>query len=141
MKTTYKKEYSFPGFKHLSVAGFILFLLLSFKAYSQNYFMNFYPGSDTINIETVIVRNLSSGTTVSVTATDVLNIISPADVRYLASTGSKFEIFPNPANESFFIQFESPGSGQLSVSVCDVSRITSYNVCYTKLLRCIKRII
>ncbi len=108
--------------KSISIISMVsIILFFSPQAFSQDYVMEFYSLSDTINIQSVEVTNLSLGTTFALSAADAIHILSPADVRCLPESGSDFEIFPNPTNENFFVKFFAPESGQVSFSVADIS--------------------
>ncbi len=103
----------------ISLLGLILFLTFSLSGYSQDLLVNFYPGSDTVNIESVRVVNLSNNTIYSMNPEDALHIVEATDVRFLAESQNQFEIYPNPADESFFIQFAAVKSGVVNLCLSD----------------------
>lgn len=122
MKKIYLQSQAFICSKSMLRSFFsaIALLLLNYGVSAQDFFINFYPGSDTVNIESVKVENLSNETVYNMTSADALHVIESSDVRFIANSQNKCEIFPNPAESSFFVNFFAESDGLVSIIVFDI---------------------
>jgi uncharacterized protein (TIGR02145 family) len=104
------------------IKGLFIISLIAFcqtKIYSQDIFVNFYPGSDTVEISSIKVENLSNGTVYNLTSIDALHIIEASDVRFMSQSFNKCEIYPNPADGTFYINFVAEKSEDVVISLID----------------------
>lgn len=122
MKKIYLHSQHFKFGKLISQSLFAVttLLLINFGLYAQDFYINFYPGSDTISIESIKVENLSNETVYNMSTDDVLHVIESTDARFIAGAKNKCEIFPNPSDASFFVNFFAESDGQVSISIIDV---------------------
>jgi len=99
----------------------ILIVIIPFGGFAQNFYVSFFEGSDTVSLESVRVQNLSNDSSVWLGNTDILHVVSPSDLRFMSDADNHFLIYPNPSNDNFYINFESPVEGNVSVEIYDIS--------------------
>ena len=105
----------------------VLFVSCNNILFSQNYNLNFYSASDTVDIQYVTVRNLSNDSSLVINADDVINILSSEEMKYLSFTGDNFAVFPNPTTGDFFVNLAVPNIGYVVVELFDISGKLIYN--------------
>ncbi len=121
-----KKENITFNSKILKVTGIrfcilMMLLLINGFTFSQNYYLNFFAGSDTNNIQSVFVKNLANDSSIMVTGEDVVNLIPPSDLKFLGSSQSSFNVYPNPTTGDFFVNVNIPIVGNVEVEIYDIS--------------------
>ncbi|MDD3740842.1 MAG: FISUMP domain-containing protein [Bacteroidales bacterium] len=105
----------------------ILVLVLNNIAYSQNYYLNFFSGSDTLDIQSISVRNLSNDSIIVVNADDVVHLLAPDDLKFSYISQNDFSVFPNPTSGEFYVNISIPNAGNVLVELFDISGKRIYN--------------
>lgn len=103
---------------------FVLFLICNIsgnKVISQDYFLNFYSASDSIELYSVTIRNLANESSVEINADDIVHIVSPDDLKILSLSSTDFTVFPNPASEEFYVNLRIPGNEDITAELYDIS--------------------
>ena len=111
----WSKNYFF-NFRFVSL---ILIILSHSYIYGLNYTISFSGSGASTNIESVVVRNLTRGTTVTVPAGNVLNLTDiTTSSDYIANNNADgIKVFPNPISESAMISFYAKQNGKTQISV------------------------
>jgi uncharacterized protein (TIGR02145 family) len=121
-----KKLYVFPFF----LTTFLLIQFGTLKTYALNYTISFTGGGASTSVESVIVQNLTKGTTVTVTSGSVLNLSDCiSSVSNPSESVEGISIYPNPMTEKSIVSFYSKHTGatQINVFGLDGRKIISLN--------------
>jgi len=102
----------------------ILFAIaLTTSVHSQDYLISFEGSGDTTIIDSVIVNNITQGTSLIVDGSDTLRLVE--NVTGLKPVRDNKEnilyIYPNPAKEYCTVEFEAPQAGYITTEVYDIS--------------------
>jgi uncharacterized protein (TIGR02145 family) len=102
----------------LSIVALLLMLSVSANIYALNYSISFTATGASNSVESVIVQNLTKGTTVTVPAGNVLSLSDGLNaVNQLTANDESLKIYPNPTNENTTISFNSKLSGITQINV------------------------
>lgn len=105
----------------------IAFFLLSASTYAeqQHYDMTFAGRGETTTVETVVVENITQNTSLNLNGTDILRLTSqPTGIEETAANGAALTepiLYPNPAQDRGTLIFDAATSGQVLVSIADLS--------------------
>jgi uncharacterized protein (TIGR02145 family) len=103
----------------------ILTLLLMLSAASamqaQNFQVTFSASGQSSVVSTVTVSNLSSGTSLTMSGSDTLELIVGSGFQGLVGEPGELHIYPNPVHEVCVVQFDNPEFGNVNLRVCDLS--------------------
>jgi uncharacterized protein (TIGR02145 family) len=100
----------------------IFLLLLSRCIYSQDYLIHFAGTGGSTSVGNVDVENLTQGTSLTLTGTDILNlkgVLTPVNDEMLNLPGNYLKVYPNPATEHVTIEFNVIAPGNTIISVFD----------------------
>jgi uncharacterized protein (TIGR02145 family) len=109
------------------VASFLLFTF-PMKLYALNYTISFTGTGASTSVESVVVQNLTKGTTVTVPTGNVLNLTDVAtSVDNINAGAENISVYPNPMQEKSTISFfsKSAGIAQINVFSLDGKKIIS----------------
>ena len=83
-------------------------------AQAQDYLIDFAGTGASATVDSVQVKNLTQNTSLTLNGTDVLHMMGVVGIdQAIAQTNADLRIYPNPANENSFIEFEATSSGML----------------------------
>lgn len=99
------------------VATFLLFTF-PIKLYALNYTISFTGTGASTSVESVIVQNLTKGTTVTVPTGNVLNLTDVATfVDNINTSAEHMSVYPNPMQEKSNISFFAKSDGITQINV------------------------
>jgi len=105
-------------FSRFLIAAFLLMLVVPLKSYASNYSINFTGKNVSDIVDSVIVQNLTQGTTVTVPAGNGLNLNSvPNSIDQLSENEQTVRIFPNSARDKSIVLFFAKQSGSTLINV------------------------
>lgn len=111
------------------VATFLLFTF-PMELYALNYTISFTGTGASTSVESVVVQNLTKGTTVTVPTGNVLNLTDiTTSVDNINTSAEQISVFPNPMQEKSTISFfaKSEGITQINVFSLDGKKIIGVN--------------
>lgn len=106
--------------KKLLLSGLAILSMIGLDA--QNYQVTFTATGASTTVNTVIVENLNSGTTITLNGTDILNLTVTTGVfspEYTQS--SNLKIYPNPMNEYSTLEIFPPFEGEAFISISEMT--------------------
>jgi hypothetical protein len=100
---------------------FVLAIFVVLKTNAQDYLINF-TGTK-ISVDIVQVKNLTTGDSLILKGSDILNLKGPSITTGINDNHIKsgMIIYPNPMTESSTIEINSPSAGDAIISVFDIS--------------------
>ena len=90
------------------------------KIEAQNYQISF-AGSTAVVIETVDVENLTQGTTLTLSGTDILQLVANVGINQPSQRTADLSIFPNPSTNISNIAFTMQNPGNAHFSLFDIA--------------------
>ncbi len=105
----------------------ITFLTLMFFAFAklqaQDYQISFAGTGESTIVETVLVQNLTQGTSLTLNGSDVLHLLAAiTGIEQLTDSNvNSMRIYPNPMTENSNIEFEMSTSGSVTVDLFDIT--------------------
>jgi uncharacterized protein (TIGR02145 family) len=112
----------------LKYTVFLIILLVFKQVEAQDYLINFAGKGDTNAVDKVKVDNLTKKLSVTINGTDVLHLKSALDIENQEFSIRQLLVFPNPSIETCFFTFNTPGIGEVVISITDFSgRIVKKN--------------
>jgi hypothetical protein len=103
-------------------SAIIIFLLLVLtKIQGQEYFISFTGSGAGSGVDIVKVTNLTSGAKVTLNGGDILHLILPVGIGSLDIADHNLQIYPNPMTEKSMLTFITPWSGNMALSIMDLS--------------------
>ena len=101
-----------------AIAAVFLMLNASTKIFAFNYTISFTGTGESTFVESVVVKNLTKGTTVTVPATNVLNLSDVAtSTDYINESVNGISISPNPMQTKSTVSFFAMQAGNTQISV------------------------
>lgn len=115
---------------HMKKLVFLLAVFFVLKLNAQNYLISFAGSGATATVTTVIVENLTAGTSTTVNGTDILRLTLATAINSTKDDRSSgLKIHPNPMNDYSILELFPPLPGDAVISV---SEITGKNVYLSK---------
>jgi uncharacterized protein (TIGR02145 family) len=105
--------------KKFTIIIFLVTVMLRVQA--QDYFITFAGSGDTTEVGTVLVKNITSGDSVTLDGGDVLHLKSSLGIETQDMNQSALKIYPNPMAEMSMLTFIAPESGNVVISIVDLS--------------------
>lgn len=106
--------------KKASIVLVFYFLVLK-AAFSQNYQISFAADGDVSNVETVEVYNLTQGTNLVMSGSDVLHLVDEITSIYeLSESNSNVAIYPNPMGLNSKIKFSVSNPSECIIKVLNL---------------------
>jgi hypothetical protein len=103
-------------------SAFVLFLMLGLmNAQVQNYLIGFAGSGASTVVSTVKVDNLNSGATVTLNGSDILHLKSSIGIQAQEKVENALHISPNPTTGESVLTFVAPFSGNVDISIADLS--------------------
>jgi len=102
---------------------FSLAVFYAVGANAQNYLITFAGTGASTNVGFVKVENLTSGSSLSISGTDILHLTDIVTESYstIDKQSTEIMIYPNPVTRNTLIQFYPPEAGRAVVSVTDIN--------------------
>jgi uncharacterized protein (TIGR02145 family) len=96
-----------------------LFLTLSItiKVYAFDYTITFTATGAGTTIESIVVQNITQGTTVTLTAGNVLNLTDYTALNQVKANDQSLQIYPNPAQGKATVSFYASEGGNTQINV------------------------
>jgi hypothetical protein len=89
--------------KTLTIIVSLLFAIAALQA--QDYQISFTGSGQSTIIDSIQVKNLTQGTTLSLNGDDVLHLVGTAGINTLTANENAVEVYPNPIVEFAFVEF------------------------------------
>ena len=94
----------------------------AFQANGQTYSISFAGTGATTTVSSVVVDNLTKGTTITLNGSDILNLTLITGVNSINDElSSDLKIYPNPMYENSILQFYASNPGNAIVTVFDMT--------------------
>ncbi|MDX9749006.1 MAG: FISUMP domain-containing protein [Paludibacter sp.] len=110
----------------------LLFFLLTFaiaNLNSQTYFDIEFAGLNEVAPQTVLVKNLTKGTHVSVHGSDILRLhVTETSVKQITIENKKLSIFPNPMEHSCLVEFYNAQQGNVNIQLHSIEGKVLYQI-------------
>lgn len=100
-----------------TITLFISFLIVISNIQGQDYQISFTASGQSSTIDSILVENLSQGTTVKLNGNDVLYLVETLGLNTLIDVGNSMKIYPNPMIESTFVEFKNQNPQTISMEV------------------------
>lgn len=108
--------------KSMKKSTLIIFILLAFlKIQAQNYLISFAGSGAASTVETIEVRNLTSGASVSLNGGDILHLSGLVGISDLKRDNGEIQIYPNPAVKQATLLFDATENGSVDIVVVDLA--------------------
>ncbi len=105
-----------------STVIFFFFVSIFLKIQAQDYLISFTGTGGSTSVDSVQVRNLTQNTSLTLNGTDVLHLMVVVGIdQTAAQSAAGLFIYPNPMNESSFVEFDAVSSGNATIEVCDIT--------------------
>lgn len=118
------KNFTKFNFSRKRTALLCALFLTGMSMNAQEYSITFSASGASSILETVLVENVTKGTTLTINGTDIL-VLNPSgtvglqDVK--TNQNSKMLIYPNPANGASTLTFNLPETGNVNMTINDLS--------------------
>ena len=100
----------------------IFSLLITLQTQAQDYQISFAGSGGSTDVDSVQVRNLTQNTGLTLNGTDVLHLMGIVGIDQAgAQSDSCLHIYPNPMNETSFIEFEAGCSANTTIAILDIA--------------------
>lgn len=94
--------------------------------FGQENYIYFSSASDSIEIESIKVENLTTDKHLNIEPNAILHIINSVSLKSMALEQQDFNIFPNPSESNFYINYFAENSGQINFTVYNISGSVVY---------------
>lgn len=94
------------------------------SAFSQSYFISFRGSGAASDVNSVLVENLSKGTSLEIPGRDILWLTYPTGISTGTKVPSYIKIYPNPMFESSHLELYAPVSGDAEIRITNISGVT-----------------
>jgi uncharacterized protein (TIGR02145 family) len=98
---------------------FVSFLMAISNIQAQDYQISFTASGQSSTIDSILVENLSQGTTAKLNGNDVLHLVETLGLNNLIDDENSMKIYPNPMIESTFVEFKNQTPYAISIEVFD----------------------
>jgi uncharacterized protein (TIGR02145 family) len=104
-------------------ATIILYLVLSMlQTGAQDYLISFAGTGGSTTVDSVQVKNLTQNTGLTINGTDVLHLMGVVGIDQVAApNNTDLHIYPNPMNETGFVEFETASQGNATLELYDIA--------------------
>jgi len=102
----------------------LLFVLLFafLHSWAQDYVISFAGTGGSSTVETVNVQNLTQGTNLTLSGTDVLHLVNTLGIDLLSvNNDNPLRIYPNPMTETSSVEFYATASGVAAIELFDIT--------------------
>ncbi len=98
----------------------ILFISGSMNIYAQDYEVEFAIIDEGFKPESILVENISQGTSLTLAGTDILHLVEITGVEEVKKPEEVLSLYPNPMNDHVMVEFYHQQAGQVSLRVMDL---------------------
>lgn len=108
--------------KNFTMKTMILFTFLAIASSSiaQDYQIEFAILDEVLKPETVLVENLSQGTSLELNGDDILNLTDATGLSEIPNQDQGIHLFPNPMKEQFRLEYKHTESGVILIQITDL---------------------
>lgn len=101
----------------------ILVLVMLSVAYTQaqNYQLSFTGSGDANVVKNVVIENLTQGTTLTISGSDVLHLVGTVGIENQDLISNSLSVYPNPMTEQAKIEFFSNSNTNAEIQIFDIS--------------------
>ncbi|MCJ7446832.1 MAG: T9SS type A sorting domain-containing protein [Bacteroidales bacterium] len=100
----------------------LLAIFCALKANAQNYLISFAGTGASSTVNTVIVKNLITGTSLTLNGNDILHLTGTTGINPVENRQSYvLKVFPNPATDNSKLQISPPYAGNAVITVIDIT--------------------
>ncbi len=101
--------------KTLNLSLSLLFAVAMIQA--QDYQISFTGSGQSTTVDSIHVKNLTQGTTLTLNGDDVLYLVINVGINSMNDNQNNLKIYPNPMMESTFVEFVSSNAGQVCIEI------------------------
>ncbi|MDZ4204471.1 MAG: T9SS type A sorting domain-containing protein [Bacteroidales bacterium] len=106
--------------KKLTILVLIMFAIAAVRA--QNYQISFTGSGLSITVDSIQVQNLTQGTRLTLSGSDVLHLVGVVGIEQLTGSGNhSLRIYPNPTTSSSNIEFDVSEAGFVTIDLFDLT--------------------
>ena len=99
----------------------IIAIFIGSFANAQNYLINFTGSGAANTVDSVKVQNLTQNTTLSLSGSDILELIVSVGIKQINSTDDNLKIYPNPMQGQAELSFYAKQAGNTQVLISDIT--------------------
>jgi peptidoglycan/xylan/chitin deacetylase (PgdA/CDA1 family) len=110
---------------------FVFAIFVTFRVNAQNYLISFEGNGASNIVSTVKVENLTSGISLTLSGTDILDLTFTTFVNPIQGNQPKLKIYPNPMSDNSTLEFLPEAAGNAKITIYDlngkpIAQINSY---------------
>jgi hypothetical protein len=110
---------------------FVFAIFVTFSVNAQNYLISFEGNGASNIVSTVKVENLTSGISLTLSGTDILDLTFTTLVNPIKENQPKLKIYPNPMSDNSTLEFLPAAAGDAKITIYDlngkpIAQINSY---------------
>jgi len=98
-----------------------LFVIAITNSYSQDYQINFTASGESTSIDSIIVQNVTQGTSLTINGDDILHLSSGTGINTVKISNSNLRVYPNPIITVGNIEFYSNNVEKGEIKIFDLS--------------------
>ena len=104
-------------------------VIMAGPLFAQDYLITFAGSGGSSGVETVLVQNLTQGTSLSLAGSDTLRLTGSLGISDRAFAASAVSVYPNPVKGSASATFQTESAGHIAVRIISASGklVCSYN--------------
>lgn len=108
---------------YLKLISFVIvFVITITKLHAQDYQITFAGSGDTTTVDSVLVQNLTAGTSLTLIGSNILHLKSgTTGVKAISSSDNSLQIYPNPVTTGCNVKFETAKAGVARLDLFDIT--------------------
>ena len=99
----------------------IIAIFIGNFANAQNYLISFTGSGAANTVDSVKVQNLTQNTSLSLSGSDILDLIVSVGIKEINSTDDNLKIYPNPMQGQAELSFYAKQAGYTQVLISDIT--------------------
>jgi len=103
--------------KTLTLSLLSLFAIAVIQA--QDYQISFTGSGQSTTVDSIQVKNLTQGTTLTLSGDDVLHLVNNVGIHSMTDHLNNLKIYPNPMVTSTLVEFVNSNAGQVCIEICN----------------------
>ena len=117
----YKQIKNHKIMKKTILSFLVLGIVCLIKVNAQNYLINFTGSGAANTVDSVKVQNLTQNTSLSLSGSDILELIVSVGIKEINSTDDNLKIYPNPMQGQAELSFYAKQAGNTHVLISDIT--------------------
>ncbi len=105
--------------------AFFIFLLVFVttitKVQAQDYLINFAGSGASTAVDSVLVQNLTEGTSLTLNGSDILHLTGTVGIKTTTVNDNSLQIYPNPVTTDCNVEFETVKAGIVRLDLFDIT--------------------